>query len=158
MCSLTPSIGPLDPHEQCIHTAQAKRCPVGCSRGVLLKTTCILYVYSVCPEWCALSLVLFSRQMQVKTGWLYLYHTECLYMLGTCVFLIHLMEFQYLKSSGVLRSCEVLVGGELFTSCWWLRTPMLMERLARDSTAVIAYRLISVSATLFSTSCSSTIV
>uniref|UniRef100_A0A0E9UIJ9 Uncharacterized protein n=1 Tax=Anguilla anguilla TaxID=7936 RepID=A0A0E9UIJ9_ANGAN len=35
---------------------------------------------------------------------------------------------------------------------------MLMDREARDRTAVMAYRLISTSATFFRTSCSSTIV
>lgn len=44
------------------------------------------------------------------------------------------------------------------TSWSWFLSPMLMERLAREMAAVIAYKLITTSATLFSTSCSSTIV
>lgn len=44
------------------------------------------------------------------------------------------------------------------TSWSWFRSPRRMERLARDSTAVIPYRLMSTSATRFKTSCSSTMV
>lgn len=44
------------------------------------------------------------------------------------------------------------------TSWSWARSPRRMERLARDSTAVIPYRLMSTLATRFKTSCSSTMV
>lgn len=44
------------------------------------------------------------------------------------------------------------------TSWSWFRSPARMERLARDSTAVMPYRLMRMFATRFKTICSSTMV
>jgi len=44
------------------------------------------------------------------------------------------------------------------TSWSWFLSPMLIDRLALEITAAMAYKLMTISATLFRTNCSSTIV
>lgn len=70
-----------------------------------------------------------------------------------------LNKVQQDQVSGKLPVCGLSRAGPGTLTSWsWFRSPVRIERLARDSTAVMPYRLMRMLATRFKTICSSTMV